>query len=197
MNLRLASALIMTVGLHSLSGCRMLKADPHMAFLGDSIVEAWWYPSANLGSHGDTTAKMLARFPLVVPSHGYTTVVVLGGSNDVLLGIDPETTILNLEAIGQQTMQLHAEPVLCQIPPIFHGWKPDDRKDYKPQVLELNRRIAQLAAEHRWRLVDFYTPLIGHPNFSDDGVHTNRTGYLLMVVALRRTLSHRHDIAAN
>lgn len=100
MNVRLVPAIVLTVGLHFLSGCSLLKADPHIASLGDSIFEAWWYPSANLGHHGDTVARMLARFPLVVPGHGYTTVVLMGGSNDVLLGIDPETTIQNLETLG-------------------------------------------------------------------------------------------------
>jgi lysophospholipase L1-like esterase len=59
-------------------------------------------------------------------------------------------------------------------------------------VLELNRRIAQLAAEHHWKLIDFYTPLAGHPDYSTDGVHMKRKGYLVMTLTLRRTLSsHR------
>jgi lysophospholipase L1-like esterase len=106
----------------------------------------------------------------------------MGGSNDVLLGIDPETTIQNLETLGQLTLQQHAEPVLCQVPPIFHGWLPGDTKDYGPQVLELNRRIAQLAAEHHWKLIDFYTQLADHPSYSSDGVHMRRSGYLVMLV---------------
>ena len=191
MNIRLVPAIVLTVGLHFLSGCSLLKADPHIAFLGDSIFEAWWYPSSNLGHHGDTTARMLARFPLVVPGHGYTTVVVMGGSNDVLLGIDPEITIQNLEKLAQLTVEQHAEPVLCEVPPIFHAWLPGDTKDYKPQVLELNRRIAQLAANHHWKLIDFYAPLADHPNYSSDGVHMKRSGYLVMLVALHRTLPHR------
>jgi lysophospholipase L1-like esterase len=189
--LRFAPALILTVGLHLLSGCGLLKADPHIAFLGDSITQLWWYPTANLGLSGDTTAKMLARFPLMVPSHGYTTVVLLGGTNDVLLGIAPDETLRNLEELARQTVQQHAEPVLCTLPPIFHSWVPGDIKDYKPQVLELNRRIAQLAVEHDWKLVDFYTPLANHPGYATDGVHMKRSGYLVMVVALHRVLRHR------
>jgi lysophospholipase L1-like esterase len=190
-NIRLAHAIVLTVSLHFLSGCGLLKADPHIAFLGDSIIEAWWYPSANLGHHGDTTARMLTRFPLVVPGHGYTTVVLLGGSNDVLLGLDPDITIQNLEKLAQLTVQQNAEPVLCEVPPIFHAWWPGDTKDYKPQVLELNHRIAVLAASHHWKLIDFYTPLANHPNYSSDGVHLKRSGYAVMAIALHRTLPHR------
>jgi acyl-CoA thioesterase-1 len=189
-NFRLTLALTLTVGLHFLSGCRILKANPHIAFLGDSLVEAWWYPTANLGHHGDTTARLLARFPQVIPDRGYTTVVILGGSNDVQQGIDPAIVMHNLQQLAELAVQQHAEPILCEIPPIFHSWVSGDHTDYKPQVVELNRRIAQLAAEHHWKLVDFYTPLVDHPNYSVDGVHMNRSGYLVMTRAIRRVLSH-------
>lgn len=192
MKIRLLPALLL-VSLHFLSGCRLLKADPHIAFFGDSLIEAWWYPTANLGHHGDTTAKLLIRFPAVIPGHGYTTVVILGGSNDVQLGLDPAIAIHNLEQLAELTVQQHAEPILCEIPPIFHSWVPGNTTDYRPQVLELNRRIAQLAVEHHWKLVDFYTPLAGHPNYSSDGVHMNRSGYLVMTMAVRRTLAHHGD----
>ncbi len=191
MNIRLLPALLL-VSLHFLSGCRLLKADPHVAFLGDSLIEGWWYPTANFGHHGDTTARLLARFPHVIPDHGYSTVVILGGSADVQLGLDPAVPIHNLEQLAELTIQQHAEPILCEIPPIFHSWVPGNNTDYKPQVLELNRRIVQLAAEHHWKLVDFYTPLAGHPNYSSDGVHMNRSGYLVMTMAVRRTLSNRN-----
>jgi lysophospholipase L1-like esterase len=191
MNIRLLPALLL-VSLHFLSGCRLLKADPHVAFLGDSLIEGWWYPTANFGHHGDTTARLLARFPHVIPDHGYSTAVILGGSADVQLGLDPAVPIHNLEQLAELTIQQHAEPILCEIPPIFHSWVPGNNTDYKPQVLELNRRIVQLAAEHHWKLVDFYTPLAGHPNYSSDGVHMNRSGYLVMTMAVRRTLSNRN-----
>jgi lysophospholipase L1-like esterase len=192
-NLRLIPALLLTVSLHFLSGCRILKADPHIAFFGDSLVESWWYPTANLGRHGDTTARLLARFPAVIPGHGYTTVVILGGSNDVQLGLDPAIPIHNLERLAELSAEQHAEPVLCEIPPIFHSWVPGNTTNYQPQILELNRRIAQLAADHHWKLVDFYTPLAGHPNYSSDGVHMNRSGYVVMTMAVRSVLSNRNS----
>jgi lysophospholipase L1-like esterase len=190
-NLRFSSVLILSVGLHFLSGCGVFKADPHIAFLGDSITQLWWYPAVNLGYHGDTTERILNRYPLAVPDHGYTSVVILAGTNDILLGIDSNITIQNLEKLGELTVEQHAEPVLCEIPPIFHGW-PGDTRDHKPKVLELNRRIAQLAVEHHWKLVDYYTPLASHPGYFSDGIHPTRFGYLVMIRTFRRTLSHSH-----
>ena len=168
----------------ALSGCRADKADSHVAFLGDSITQGWKYPAANLGIHGNTTAQMLDRFPREVPGHGYTTVVILGGTNDVLTHVAPETTIHNLEVLAEDTLAQHAQPVLCEIPPIFHDYNPTDPQDFSPAVKDLNRRIAAVAAAHGWKLVDYYTPLEQHPAFSSDGVHMKRRGYEAMHAAV-------------
>jgi acyl-CoA thioesterase I len=168
----------------ALTGCRLVHSGPRVAFLGDSITEGWSYPTVNYGKHGDTTAQMLTRFPRLIPGHGYATVVILGGTNDVLLKIDPNTTIANLEQLAQLTVQEHAEPILCEIPPIFHSFVLTDTRDYGPQVVDLNRRIAALAAAHHWKLTDYFTPLANHPRYSSDGVHMKRRGYLVMEEAL-------------
>jgi acyl-CoA thioesterase-1 len=170
------------------AGFHLIHADPHVAFLGDSITLGWHYPRADFGIHGNTTAEMLARFPQVIPGRGFREVVILGGTNDLLLGIDNQVTIHNLEQIGEATMQQNAEPVLCKIPPIFHSFNLKDKKNYGPEVVELNRRIAELAESHGWKLVDYYTPIMNHPGYSADGVHLKRRGYLAMEIALLRRL---------
>ena len=171
-----------------LSGCHADKADSHIAFLGDSITQGWKYPAVNLGIHGNTTAQMLDRFPREVAGHGYKTVVILGGTNDVLTGVAPDTTVQHLETLAEEALEQHAQPVLCEIPPIFHDFNPSDPHDFSPEVKDLNRRIAALAAMHGWKLVDYYTPLEGHPAYSSDGVHMKRRGYEAMERALLQTL---------
>jgi lysophospholipase L1-like esterase len=171
-----------------LTGCHLIHADPHVAFIGDSITEEWHYPLVNDGIAGNDTAHMLGRFRSLIPGHGYTAVVILGGTADVLTHIDPGTTIHNLELLAEEIEQQHAEPILCNIPPIFHSWDPTDHANYKPQVIDLNRRITQLAATHHWKLVDYYTPMAHRPRFLSDGVHMKRRGYLLMERALLRQL---------
>ena len=171
-----------------LSGCQVFKGDKRVAFLGDSITQGWAYPAANFGIFGNTTQQMLDRDAAVLAGHGYAKVIILGGTNDVLLGIEPEMTVSNLEKIALSVQQSGAEPVLCEIPPIFHSLKLDDNKDYSNDVLRLNAQIASLAADHRWRLVDYYDPLRFHPQVSSDGVHMKRRGYLLMEIALLRAV---------
>jgi acyl-CoA thioesterase-1 len=171
-----------------LTGCRLVHAGPEVAFLGDSITFGWTYPANNFGVRGNTTAEMLARFPAAIPGRGFKEVVILGGTNDVLQHIPPETAVRNLEEIAEDTVQQQAEPILCEIPPIFHSYNLADRHDYGPDVAELNRRIAELAASHHWKLVDYYTALAGHPGYSSDGVHMKTRGYLAMEMALLRQL---------
>ncbi len=163
-----------------LTGCRLFKASSNTMFLGDSLTEGWSYPQANLGIFGNTTARMAARFPGQIAGHRYQWVVILGGTNDVLLGIDPAVTIQNLEKIGNYAIEAGAQPVICEIPPIFHNYNLADKTDYSTRVHVLNDKIAQLSAQHRWGLVDYYHPLLGHPTYSSDGVHLNRRGYAVM-----------------
>jgi lysophospholipase L1-like esterase len=158
----------------------LIKASANTAFLGDSLTEEWVYPRVNLGIYGNTTAQMFARFPAQIQGHHYRRVVILGGTNDVLLRIDPTVTIHNLQEIGTYTVQAGAQPVLCEIPPIFHSFDPNDKTDYSNQVHTLNQQIIQLAAAHKWKLVDYYDPLLGHPGYSSDGVHMKHRGYIIM-----------------
>jgi GDSL-like Lipase/Acylhydrolase family len=185
---RTVPLLCLLFSLCSLTGCRLFKANSQVAFLGDSITQGWAYPAANFGLFGNTTSQMLERNSAILSGQSYAKVVILGGTNDVLLGIKPEITVGNLEKIGLAVQRSGAEPVLCEIPPIFHSFNPGDKKNYSNDVRNLNQQIARLAAEHRWKLADYYDPLLQHPQLSSDGVHIKRRGYLLMEIALLRVV---------
>lgn len=167
-----------------LAGCGGVHANPHDAFMGDSITEGWTLPAVNLGIYGQTTAQMLDRFPRQVPGHGYSTVFILGGTNDTLLHIDPQETIANLGRMVDLAQAAKIEPVLSEIPPIFR-----DHGTYLAAVDILNAKIIQLAADRNLKLVNYYAALDGHPGFESDGVHMKRRGYLMMDLALMRTKS--------
>lgn len=152
------------------------------AFIGDSITEQWKFPSVNDGIHGQTSAEILARFPAEIPNRGYTKVFILAGSNDVLLGIDPATTIHNIDAMATLAQQAHTEPILAEIPVIFR-----DNGKFIPTVDALDARIAALAATRHLKLIDYNTALRNHPHDYADGVHFKRRGYLRMELALLHT----------
>ena len=167
-------------------GYPLVKAPSNVAFLGDSLTYGWYFPRVNLGVFGNTTEQMKARFDALIPGHHYRRVVILGGTNDVLTKVAPEVTIHNLETMAAAIVNDGAQPVICEIPPIFHDYHLEDQFDYSNNVRELNRRIAEMAAKHQWTLVDYYDPLLGHPDYSVDGVHMRLRGYALMERAYLR-----------
>jgi len=157
-------------------------ASSRCAFLGDSLTEGWKFPSVNDGIHGQTSAEILSRFPTQIPNRGYTKVFILAGTNDVLLGIDPATTVRNIDAMVTLAQQAQVEPILAKIPPVFR----DDGK-YTPAVDALNTRIETLATTRGLKLIDYNTTLRNHPRDYVDGVHFKRRAYLRMELALLHT----------
>ena len=170
----LLGAPLLSTGL--LAGCGSMHANPHDAFMGDSITEGWTLPTVNLGIHGQTTAQMLERFPRQVPGHGYTTVFILGGTNDTLLHLDPQETIANLGRMVDLAQAAKIEPVLSEIPPIFRdngaysaAVDAIEREDYstgcRPQ-----REAGELLRRARWpsQIRERWRPHEA-PRLSDDG----------------------------
>jgi lysophospholipase L1-like esterase len=51
-------------------------------------------------------------------------------------------------------------------------------------LTSVNQEITSLAQSRGLPLVDYFTPLSGHPEFFKDGVHPNALGYAVMEDAL-------------
>jgi lysophospholipase L1-like esterase len=155
------------------------RASPRVAFMGDSITQGWAFPRANFGIFGQTTAQMLARFPNQIPNRDFRAVVILGGTNDTLLGIDPAVTVANLGRMVDLARAAGVEPVLAEIPPIYRqGGR------FLPAAQRLNTAILALATARHVKLVDYYDALLNHPACFSDGTHLKRRGYLRMEFAL-------------
>ena len=157
------------------------RASARVAFMGDSLTQGWGFPRTNFGIFGQTTEQMAARFAGQVGGHGYREVVILGGTNDTLLGIDPEVTLGNLGRMVEMSQAEGVEPVLAEIPPIYR-----DGGRYLPAVRRLNVGITGLAQAKSVKLVDYFGALDGHPGAYSDGTHLKRRGYLRMELALIR-----------
>jgi lysophospholipase L1-like esterase len=164
-----------------LTGCGdVFHANANIAFMGDSITQFWSLPASNLGVAGNDTTQMLARFPAEVSGHSYRAVVILGGTNDVRITTLPierevDSAIANIQTMASMAESQNLIVVLCTIPPMTGA---DDR------VQALNAKIAALAEQNHFKLVDYYTPMAGHPEYFKDGIHPNDAGYLVMKTAL-------------
>ena len=163
-----------------------IKANANIAFMGDSITYLWQLPTSNLGVGGNPTQLMRERFAKEVLGHGYKFVVILGGTNDMRNlsnSVDSEVTeaAANLEAMAEEAADAKIHVVLCEVPPLIFE---DDR------IIPLNAAIAFIAKAHSYMLVDYHTPMEGHPEFfKPDGIHPNDQGYSVMQVALTKVLN--------
>ena len=150
-------------------------------FIGASIIDYWPMPMHKDGVVGDTSSGRLARFPSDVLNHGYARVIILCGTNDVLQGNPNLTTELpaNLQAMAALATNAGIEVVLSELPPLSGG-----DTSLNPNIIAANAAIAQLAAQQGYLVVDYYTPLAGHPEDFPDGIHPNAAGYAVMEQAL-------------
>ncbi len=154
-------------------------------FSGASIIQYWPLPIHNAGIAGETTSEVLTRFKTAVVGHGYLRVIVLCGTNDILQNkpnLVAEITA-NLRSMRQIAADAGIEVVLSQLPPATSGGV-----DLSPTIATVNAAIVSLAAEHGDLVVDFYTPLLGHPEYFPDGIHPNSAGYAVMEKALSATV---------
>ena len=152
--------------------------------MGDSITALWFLPKSNLGISGNTTTQMLDRFSRDISTHEYKAVIILGGTNDVRIlsrPIQEEVSIAssNIEQMAALAEKQNLTVVLCGIPPI---------RGQNARVETLNTAIAGLAEKHQYKYVDYYTPMVGHPEYFRDGEHPNNQGYFVMLATLEKVL---------
>jgi len=168
------------------TGCTAVShANGNIAFMGDSITAYWWLPQSNLGVPGNGTTQMLERFPVEVLGQGYRAVVILGGTNDIrptsdAIEVQVTEATSHIEQMAQMAEKEHLTVVLCAIPPIV---------DEDGRAKAMNDAIKGVAQKYQLRFVDYYTPMVGHPEyFGSDGIHPNQDGYVVMQEALAKVL---------
>jgi lysophospholipase L1-like esterase len=178
--------LVLVVGVCATGCSNIPQANPNIAFMGDSITNYWWLPKTNFGVPGNKTTQMLDRFGGQVLGHSYKAVVILGGTNDIRtipenvpFGPAIARAVENLQAMCSMAAADGLEVRIGLIPPITGE---------TPRVVELNQAIEAMAEANGYAVVDYYTPLAGHPDYFVDGVHPNSHGYWIMRAALSESI---------
>jgi lysophospholipase L1-like esterase len=154
-------------------------------FMGDSITHFWPMPEHNAGISGQNTSAMLDRFSRDVLGRGYKRVVILGGTDDIILPPhDLSIVPVNLNAMATLARDAGIEVVLCELPPIT--W---EGNDLNPQVVSVNETIRTLANEKGYLLVDYGKSMSGHHEYFRDGVHPTSLGYAVMETVLSEVVT--------
>ncbi|OMQ15402.1 hypothetical protein A7K94_0209755 [Modestobacter sp. VKM Ac-2676] len=139
------------------------------------LADGWAVPGA-------TTADMLAAVDPMQADH----LVLMGGTNDVIRGLDPDQAMANLVAVATEAGI--PEVLLAAIPPL----------DRAPEAaLDFNRRLAELAQQQGWQFVDPWEG-VGDggayvPGTSADGIHPSAEAVDLVGARIRTALLYGGD----
>lgn len=193
-------------------GYRHLKSAAErrkVACLGDSITNGFPYSQKdswvhlvgeksglamiNLGVNGDTTGGMLWRFNRRVitlePSH----LVIMGGINDVLMGIDTNEILANLREITSRSFAYGICPVIGVTTPLAGEALDFYDRQALPALEDLRRGIRRYASEWEIPAIDFHSALLNEKGADSglfvDGGHPNREGYRRMARVAEAALS--------
>jgi lysophospholipase L1-like esterase len=168
---------------------------PKAVFMGDSITENWGLADpafftggiVNRGISAQTSAQMLLRFrPDVVALHP-AIVHILAGTNDVAGNNGPTSPgdfQNNIQSMVELARANGIRVILGSIPPAAaFSWRPGLRPT--PRIRALNDWLRDYAARNGLGYVDYYSALVGpagelRPALSNEGVHPNGDGYVVM-----------------
>jgi lysophospholipase L1-like esterase len=170
----------------------------NLVFIGDSLTE--WYDWAerfpdhtvlNLGISGETVEELLARRDRI---RGIVTapdrVFLMTGINNILTE-RYEIAASYAEAVRSFTTWWKGATIVVQsLLPVDMPWISNDL------VRDINRRLAEIAREHRADFLDLYSLFVdndGKPRsgyLSDDGVHLANKGYAVWADAVEGYLGN-------
>ena len=134
---------------------------PRVVLYGDSITDGWarqrpeFFASTGFvgrGISGEETAQMLLRFRADVINIGASTMVLLGGINDIAQNMgDPyveDVTYANILSMVDLCWQNGIRPVICGLLPSYNlRWRPEVTDTYE-KVLSLNARLKAYCERH-------------------------------------------------
>jgi acyl-CoA thioesterase I len=135
-------------------------------------------PIINKGICGETTGDMLLRFEqdVIAPAPVYT--VIMGGTNDAFMDIDPQEVAENFAAMLDLAGTNGVVPLIGLPPPVDFPAEEALLEEYRQQM----RRLVRL---HSITVLDFYAAMVApggglRKGLHDDGVHPNEAGYKVM-----------------
>ncbi len=156
---------------------------------GDSLIDHGRWAEAfpdlsirNFGIAGDTTDGLLQRLDPVIDLDPQVIVVMIG-TNDVGVGLEPATVTANIQAIADRL-----STALPGARVVLHTLFPRSRQ-YAERIAEINAAIREIARAGGHDLLDLHDRFADdqgamRPEYSNDDLHLLGTGYALWRDAL-------------
>lgn len=137
----------------------------------------------NRGISGDTSDKLLERFEKNVLNIEPSNIVLLIGTNDFAYGMSIDDTVRNIDAILGMIAEKcsDANVILQAVYPINDKIRKQGKRTNKG-ILQLNKRIEQLADKYKVTYVDFTDVLSDEDGrlkakYTYDGLHPTVFGF--------------------
>ena len=181
------------------------SGERRVVFYGNSITDAWaryfetmfpGEPYVGRGIGGQTTPQMLVRFRQDVLDLDAAVVVILAGTNDIAGNTGPSTQAMiegNLISMVELAQANGVRVVLSSVLPASdYPWRPG--LDPGPKIVALNRWMEKYSAANGHVYLDYHSAMVDEhlglgSALSEDGVHPNEAGYLLMAPLAQRAIS--------
>ncbi len=131
----------------------------------------------NRGVTGELTEDMLHRFERDVIAVKPSCVVILGGSNDLGVGLSPDGVFSNLKQMYTTALEYGIKPIACTVPSIL-GFD-----SLIPQRMKLNGLIKRHCSERKILCADTFKTTADPQTqrllevYSNDGLHLSTEGY--------------------
>jgi len=177
-----------------------------VVFYGDSITRQWtrrysaeFFPGTpyiGRGILGQSTGELYWRFQQDVIDLHPSAVVLLAGTNDVVLPdrhITFQETIDNIQAMVKAGEQHGIRVILCSILPIRNYPQPQEAL-FTANIRALNAWLSSYAAQQHLLYIDYASAMSTDtgelkPSLSDDGLHPNAAGYAIMQSLAQQALN--------
>ena len=181
------------------------KTDIPVVFYGNSITQIWYeiHPDffhshgfIGRGIGGQTSSELLVRMRQDVIDLHPRVVVIMCGTNDIAQNngiISLQHTLGNIISMCELAQTNHIRPILCSpLPARAFYWNPAI-SNAPQQIQTLNKTIKDYADECHITYVDYYSAMVNESGglrseLSDDEVHPNDAGYLIMEPIILRAL---------
>jgi acyl-CoA thioesterase I len=164
---------VLVIGTSLTAGLGLPPEDAYPARLQERIdAEGLPYRVVNAGVSGETSAGALRRLDWLLRDPP-DVVIVETGANDMLRGLDPDSTRANLDAILERLRAVEPEPRILLIPMLA---LPNLGRGYGRSFEVI---YPELAERHGVTLLPFLLDgVAGEPRMNQpDGIHPNRQGH--------------------
>lgn len=148
-------------------------------------------PMVNLAQSGDTSRRMAERFEADVLPFRLRYLLIMGGTNSLRGGEDPEEVIGDLRYIGDKCRENGIKPIYLTLAPINPDnikryFDEDTAPDWKERFSTVNEWIR--TQDHIDTAVLFADMDVLSPEYGADGIHIDWKGKFLMGQLINREL---------